>query len=88
MHYSKHHNVQRRKPSEILTYFIELLSNPGDTVLDTFAGSGSTGVAAELAGRNTVLIERDTAMYKKAEQHIKTMTTSTIVFNNLFTPGL
>lgn len=77
-----------QKPSEILTYFIELLSNPGDTVLDTFAGSGSTGVAAELAGRNTVLIERDTAMYKKAEQHIKTMTTSTIVFNNLFTPGL
>jgi len=48
-----------------LEYFIELLSNPGDTVLDTFAGSGSTGKACEKLGRNCVLIERDPAMYEK-----------------------
>ena len=31
-----------QKPVEILRYFIELCTNAGDTVLDTFAGSGSS----------------------------------------------
>jgi site-specific DNA-methyltransferase (adenine-specific) len=52
-----------QKPTEILEYFIELLSKPGDTVLDTFAGSGSTGMAAEKLGRNCILIERDVKMF-------------------------
>lgn len=54
-----------QKPTEILEYFIELLTLPGDLVLDTFAGSGSTGKAAEALGRNAVLIERDKKMYSK-----------------------
>lgn len=54
-----------QKPEEILEYFITLCSNPGDTVLDTFAGSGSTGAAARSIGRNAILIERDPEMYKK-----------------------
>jgi len=52
-----------QKPTEILKYFIELLSNPGDTVLDTFAGSGSTGVACNDLGRDCILIERDPKMF-------------------------
>lgn len=54
-----------QKPEEILEYFITLCSNPGDTVLDTFAGSGSTGIAARSINRNAILIERDPIMYKK-----------------------
>jgi DNA modification methylase len=54
-----------QKPEEILEYFITLCSNPNDTVLDTFAGSGSTGSAARLINRNAILIERDPEMYKK-----------------------
>lgn len=54
-----------QKPEEVLKYFIELCSNKGDTVLDTFAGSGSTGVAADSLGRNAVLIERDAGMFAK-----------------------
>lgn len=54
-----------QKPQEILEYFIELLSNPGDTVLDTFAGSGSTGMAAQDRGRKCILIERDPGMFAK-----------------------
>ena len=52
-----------QKPTEILEYFIELLSNPGDLVLDTFAGSGSTGIACKSRGRDAILIERDTKMF-------------------------
>lgn len=54
-----------QKPQEILEYFISLLSDPGDTVLDTFAGSGSTGMACESLGRDAILIERDPKMYSK-----------------------
>lgn len=52
-----------QKPVEILRYFIELCTKPGDMVLDTFAGSGSTGMACKEAGRWYTLIERDTKMF-------------------------
>ena len=52
-----------QKPVEILRYFIELCTKPGDMVLDTFAGSGSTGMACKEAGRKYTLIERDTKMF-------------------------
>lgn len=54
-----------QKPQEILEYFISLCTNPGDTVLDTFAGSGSTGLAAIALDRKYVLIERDAKMFAK-----------------------
>ena len=57
-----------QKPTEILEYFIELLSNQGDLVLDTFAGSGSTGIAAKNTGRDCVLVERDTKMFAKMSE--------------------
>lgn len=59
-----------QKPTEILEYFIELLSNKGDTVLDTFAGSGSTGIACHKLSRNCILIERDAAMFSKMKTRI------------------
>jgi len=52
-----------QKPVELLRYFIELCSKEGDTVLDTFAGSGSTGVACEETNRQAVLVERDKKMF-------------------------
>lgn len=62
-----------QKPTEILEYFIELMSNPGDKVLDTFAGSGSTGEAAYNTGRDAVLIERDPAMFAKMDARINNL---------------
>jgi len=52
-----------QKPVELLEYLIELLSREGDLVLDTFAGSGSTGLAAQKRNRRFVLIERDPRMF-------------------------
>jgi site-specific DNA-methyltransferase (adenine-specific) len=57
-----------QKPTEILEYFIELCTNPGDLVLDTFAGSGSTGIAAKNTGRDCVLVERDAKMFAKMSE--------------------
>lgn len=61
-----------QKPVEILQYFIELLTNSDGMVLDTFAGSGSTGKACEVSGRNCILIERDQKMFKKMSEQFNT----------------
>jgi site-specific DNA-methyltransferase (adenine-specific) len=70
------------KPQEVLRYFIELLSNPGDLVLDTFAGSGSTGMACNDLNRRAILIERDPAMFIKMNQRFIPTTTFDDVFQN------
>lgn len=53
------------KPVPLLRYLTELLSNPGDTILDPFGGSGSTGEAAAPLGRNTIVVERENDFYEK-----------------------
>lgn len=47
------------KPVGILSPLIQYACPPGGLVLDPFAGSGSTAVAARLTGRRAVLIEAD-----------------------------
>lgn len=48
-----------QKPIELMDYFVNTLSNPGDVVLDPFMGSGSSGVSAKQLGRRFVGIELD-----------------------------
>lgn len=45
------------KPIEVMEWLIETLTEPGDTILDPFAGSGTTGIAAINTGRDCHLIE-------------------------------
>jgi len=47
------------KPVGLLRELIESSTRQGDVVLDPFAGSGSTAVAAVLSGRRAVLVESD-----------------------------
>ncbi len=53
---SKHPTV---KPQALMRYLVKLITPPNGTVLDCFAGSGSTGVAAVAEGFNTILCERE-----------------------------
>ena len=46
-----------QKPRKILERIVAVHSNPGDRVLDFFAGSGTTGEAAAQAGRDFVLVD-------------------------------
>ncbi len=46
-----------QKPLTILSRIVLVHSNPGDRVLDFFAGSGTTGEAALAAGRSAVLVD-------------------------------
>ncbi|HEY1743945.1 MAG TPA: site-specific DNA-methyltransferase [Granulicella sp.] len=48
-----------QKPLGILERIVRVHSNPGDTVLDFFAGSGTTGDAAARNDRNYILIDQN-----------------------------
>lgn len=46
-----------RFPQDLPEFFIEFLTDPGDIVLDIFAGSNTTGAAAERLGRRWIAFE-------------------------------
>lgn len=59
------------KPVDLLARIIRTSSRPGDTVLDLFAGSGSTGVACVNTGRKFVGIELEDESYETMQRRIK-----------------
>ena len=48
-----------QKPLGILRRLIKVHTRPGDVVLDFFAGSGTTGIAAAELGRRCIMCERN-----------------------------
>lgn len=61
-----------------MKWIIERLSNPHDTVLDCFMGSGSTGVAALELDRNFVGIELDEEYFNIAKKRIEETTAKVV----------
>lgn len=45
------------KPEKLMQKVISLATNPGDLVLDSFAGSGTTGAVAHKMGRRWIMVE-------------------------------
>jgi DNA methylase len=45
------------KPTDLMRYLVKLVTPPGGTVLDPFAGSGSTGRGADIEQFDAILIE-------------------------------
>lgn len=48
-----------RMSEALVDFFVRFLTDPGDLVLDPFAGSNTTGAVAESLGRRWIGIERD-----------------------------
>lgn len=46
------------KPEQLLERIVHIASNPGDLVMDLFAGSGTTAAVAHKMGRRWVAVER------------------------------
>lgn len=63
-----------QKPVALMEILIDLASAPGQTVLDPFAGSGSTLVAAKKLGRHFVGMERDPTYVQTAQDRLSTIT--------------
>lgn len=59
------------KPLKLMSYLITLGSRHGDVVLEPFAGSGTTCLAAKNLGRTYIGIEREAEYVKIAEARLK-----------------
>jgi len=62
------------KPLTLMRWLVRLVTPPNGTVLDMFAGTGTTGAAAELEGFNSILIERDEDYVQLIRKRIETKT--------------
>ncbi|WP_024466881.1 DNA-methyltransferase, partial [Treponema pedis] len=60
-----------QKPVELIEKFIIDSTNEGDTVLDTFMGSGTTGVACIDTNRRFIGMEIDLGYFNIAEKRLK-----------------
>jgi site-specific DNA-methyltransferase (adenine-specific) len=75
--YSGNSNHPTQKAVRMLTPLIEAFTQPGQLVLDPFAGSGSTLVAAAITGRRYLGIELETEYCEVARRRLAHHTGST-----------
>ena len=62
-----------QKPVALFEYMIRTYTNPGELVLDSCMGSGTTAVACIRSGRNFTGFETDPQHYQTAMQRIENM---------------
>lgn len=60
-----------QKPVKLMEALIDLVTVPGQIVADPFAGSGTTGVAANNLNRKYILFERDPELCKGIEKRLQ-----------------
>jgi site-specific DNA-methyltransferase (adenine-specific) len=65
---SKHPTV---KPVDLMQWLVRLVCPKGATVLDPFAGTGTTGAASFIEGRRCVLIEREAEYLADIERRME-----------------
>jgi len=58
-------------PMALCSWWVRYLSNPGDTILDPFAGSGTTGVAALRLGRHFLGAEMSADYHAIASERLR-----------------
>ncbi|PCI51931.1 MAG: site-specific DNA-methyltransferase [Alphaproteobacteria bacterium] len=73
-----------QKPVELMKSYIKNSSQVGDVVLDPFMGSGTTGVAALILGRQFIGIEKDKKYFDMACERVENATRQ----KDLFSLGL
>ena len=62
--------VEAQKPVKLMRLLLELCTRPGSLILDPFAGSGTTAIAAREAGRRCLCIERNPDLCRLAERRL------------------
>jgi len=62
--------VRNKKPERLLERVLELCTDRGDWVIDPYAGSGTTAAVAHKLGRRWVGIEREPAVWDRANERL------------------
>jgi DNA modification methylase len=70
-HGKERYNHPTQKPLSLIKDLIQKHTNIGDVVLDCFAGSGTTGHAAELTDRKYILIEKDETYFSIIQERLE-----------------
>lgn len=70
-------------PTELANRLIRMFSFVGDTILDPFAGTGSTAVAASHCGRNSVSVELEPEYVDIAQERIQSEGRTLTNYQNL-----
>lgn len=72
------HNIMKsgtlhrtQKPLGLVSQWVREFSNPGDLILDPFAGSGTTAVACLKTGRRCIAIESDARYIPVIERRVR-----------------
>jgi site-specific DNA-methyltransferase (adenine-specific) len=73
-----------QKPLGILERIVRVHSRPGDLVLDAFAGSGTTGMAAASHGRKFLLIDENPEAIEVMRQRFKSID---VMFDDTLQPA-
>lgn len=63
-----------KKPERLLRRIIDMASEHGDLVLDSFAGSGTTGAVAQKMGRNWIMVELGAQANTMCKPRLKSVT--------------
>lgn len=71
----QHPKHPTQKPISVLKHFMAIASNPGDLVLDPFAGVMSTGVAALQLGRRFIGYEVDKTYFEAGNSRMAAVNT-------------
>jgi DNA modification methylase len=69
------------KPISLMEWLCTLITPPGGTILDPFAGSGTTGAAARNKGFRCVLVEREDEYVVDIRRRLGTPTYKSLVVN-------
>ena len=67
----EHREHPTQKPLLLMRWIVETYTKPGDTILDPFMGSGTTGVACVQTGRHFIGCECDPRYFEIAQRRIR-----------------
>lgn len=60
-----------QKPIDLFAKLVRTSSKPGDIVLDTFSGSGTTAVVCHRLKRHFICVEKDKGFWAKSQERLK-----------------
>ena len=60
-----------QKPVSVMRKILEIFTREGDTILDPYMGSGTTGIACKNLKRNFIGIELDPTYFEIAKKRIE-----------------
>ena len=67
---SKRHGPPAQFPGKMIERIVRACTNPGDTIIDPFMGTGTAGMVAAKEGRNFIGIEKDARHFCTAKNQL------------------